>query len=88
MLDSVGGVDGVAQSIERVGVSARTADRSAASTAGRKPVMAQLDRIADTARLAGDTARVAVDRTRSGRHNGSVGLVLFVAVVLAAPAPA
>jgi two-component system cell cycle sensor histidine kinase/response regulator CckA len=52
--------------------------------------MAPLDRIADTARLAGDsarsagdTARVAVDRTRSGRHGGSVGLVLFVAIVLA-----
>ncbi|MEA2946644.1 MAG: hypothetical protein QOI40_1974, partial [Alphaproteobacteria bacterium] len=45
--------------------------------------MAQLDRIADTARLAGDTVRVAVDRTRSGRHGGSISLVLFVAVVLA-----
>src|SRR3984957_3399115 len=38
--------------------------------------MAQLDRTADIARL-------AVDRTRNGRHGGSVGLVLFVAVVLA-----
>jgi two-component system cell cycle sensor histidine kinase/response regulator CckA len=38
--------------------------------------MTQLDRTADIARM-------AVDRTRSGRHGGSVRLVLFVAVVLA-----
>jgi two-component system cell cycle sensor histidine kinase/response regulator CckA len=37
--------------------------------------MTQMDRTAETTRL-------AVDRTRSGRHGGSVGLVLFVAVVL------
>ena len=43
--------------------------------------MAQLDRTADIARLA--VARLAVDRTRSGRHGGSVGLVLLVAIVLA-----
>src|SRR5580693_8291452 len=42
--------------------------------------MAQLDRTADLARLA--VARLAVDRTRSGRHGGSVGLVLFAAVAL------
>src|SRR5258708_9113128 len=39
--------------------------------------MAQLDRTADIARM-------AVDRTRSGRHGGSIGLVLSVAVVLTA----
>jgi two-component system cell cycle sensor histidine kinase/response regulator CckA len=43
--------------------------------------MAQLDRTADIARLA--VARLAVDRTRSGRHGGSIGLVLLVAIVLA-----
>ena len=43
--------------------------------------MAQLDRTADIARLA--VARLAVDRTRSGRHGGSIGLVLLVALVLA-----
>jgi two-component system cell cycle sensor histidine kinase/response regulator CckA len=37
--------------------------------------MAQMDRTAAVTRM-------AVDRTRSGRHGGSVGLVLFVAVVL------
>src|ERR1700738_468117 len=37
--------------------------------------MAQLARTADAPRM-------AVDRTRSGRHGGSIGLVLFVAVVL------
>jgi two-component system, cell cycle sensor histidine kinase and response regulator CckA len=37
--------------------------------------MAQVDRTADIPRM-------AVDRTRSGRHGGSIGLVLFVAVVL------
>ncbi len=42
--------------------------------------MAQMDRTDDIARLA--VSRLAVDRTRSGRHGGSVGLVLFVAVVL------
>src|ERR1700731_2645897 len=40
--------------------------------------MAQLDHTADI-------TRVAVDRTRSGRYGGSVGLVLFVAVVPAGP---
>jgi two-component system cell cycle sensor histidine kinase/response regulator CckA len=29
-----------------------------------------------------DVARMAVDRTRSGRHGGSIGLVLFLAVML------
>jgi two-component system cell cycle sensor histidine kinase/response regulator CckA len=38
-------------------------------------VMAQLDRTADLTRM-------AVDRTRSGRNGGSIGLVVFVAVVL------
>src|SRR5580693_4414642 len=42
--------------------------------------MAQLDRTADLARLA--VARLAVDRTQSGRHGGSIGLVLLVATVL------
>src|SRR5215469_641611 len=37
--------------------------------------MTQLDRTLDVARM-------AVDRTRSGRQGGSIGLVLFLAVVL------
>ena len=48
--------------------------------------MAQLDRTADIDRLAVArlaVARLAVDRTRSGRHGGSIGLVLLVAIVLA-----
>jgi two-component system cell cycle sensor histidine kinase/response regulator CckA len=43
--------------------------------------MAPQDRTADMTRLA--VARLAVDRTRSGPHGGSVGLVLLIAVVLA-----
>jgi two-component system cell cycle sensor histidine kinase/response regulator CckA len=59
----------------------RIAAQGAARKTGRKPVqvvspqMTQLDRTANLTRM-------AVDRTRSGRHGGSVGLVLFVAVVL------
>jgi len=37
--------------------------------------MAQMDRTADISRM-------AVDRTRSGRHGGSVGLVLFAGLIL------
>src|SRR5260370_41597996 len=70
-------VGGSVQSLGRVGVSASPRWRErAAGKAGREPLMTQLDRTADIARM-------AVDRTRSGRHGGSVGLVLFVAVVLA-----
>ncbi len=39
--------------------------------------MVQMERTADLSRM-------AVDRTRSGRHGGSVGLVLLVALILAA----
>src|ERR1700722_2177735 len=48
--------------------------------------MAQLDRTADLAQLTVDRlagTRLAVDRTRGGRHGGSIGLVLLVAIVLA-----
>jgi two-component system, cell cycle sensor histidine kinase and response regulator CckA len=42
---------------------------------GRKRIMTQLDRTADIPRL-------ALDRTRSGRHGGSIGLVLVLGLVL------
>jgi two-component system cell cycle sensor histidine kinase/response regulator CckA len=32
--------------------------------------------------MTGDTPRAAVDRTRTGQHGGSIGLVLLIAVVL------
>ena len=60
----------------RIGARARREKSRSPARAGRKPLMTQMDRTAETTRL-------AVDRTRSGRHGGSVSLVLFVAVVLA-----
>ena len=46
------------------------------ANAGRSMTMAQQDRIADLDRL-------AVDRTRSGRNGGSIGLVALIAGIVA-----
>jgi hypothetical protein len=34
--------------------------------------------------LSGEIGRAAVDRTRSGHHGGSIGMVLLIAIVLVA----